>query len=381
MASYSQKDRNCLTTDINNLFIGEDNDKSRKEFMSALCKKGESCPVEYSYIGKPKSDQVYWSIVYLWDLFDHRLYDALKTVIRAANSLSDPTMKSAVLNLIESSSCSHLFTGIVTKKKEQKTSSTINFNRNDNIIINKTQSKITIQHSQPQSSSLLALSMHSQYSNQEDNIIITKAPSNPPRQPLISQDYYDSIPAYNPLRNSPVTFQDFHQLFMDLNEMLLGYPTSLKEAQSCITHSKSGGGCGISRSSLSRPSHIIYDALKILYEEKRLFEFLKFVIPCITDAAFKRIIKNKLGNSKVCNFFAVGVKVTYPFENNTSSTTTSVPTTTTQNNDDCVICLDKSKAIMFTPCKHRITCETCAPSVSICPTCRANIVGRVRVYG
>jgi len=39
----------------------------------------------------------------------------------------------------------------------------------------------------------------------------------------------------------------------------------------------------------------------------------------------------------------------------------------------CVVCLDRSKAVIFYPCKHKVTCKQCAESLSSCPLCRQRI--------
>ncbi|XP_030567626.1 death-associated inhibitor of apoptosis 2 [Drosophila novamexicana] len=46
----------------------------------------------------------------------------------------------------------------------------------------------------------------------------------------------------------------------------------------------------------------------------------------------------------------------------------------------CKVCLDEDVGIVFLPCGHLATCNNCAPSVSKCPMCRADIKGFVRTF-
>lgn len=46
----------------------------------------------------------------------------------------------------------------------------------------------------------------------------------------------------------------------------------------------------------------------------------------------------------------------------------------------CNICLDKEKDILFLPCGHVVCCSQCSESVNVCPTCRADIFGIVKLY-
>ncbi|KAH8283633.1 hypothetical protein KR018_010235 [Drosophila ironensis] len=46
----------------------------------------------------------------------------------------------------------------------------------------------------------------------------------------------------------------------------------------------------------------------------------------------------------------------------------------------CKVCLDEEVGVVFLPCGHLATCNQCAPSVSNCPMCRADIKGFVRTF-
>jgi chromosome segregation ATPase len=46
----------------------------------------------------------------------------------------------------------------------------------------------------------------------------------------------------------------------------------------------------------------------------------------------------------------------------------------------CLICFDRTKAIIFVPCGHKVCCATCSSQVRICPVCRANIEIKQKVF-
>lgn len=46
----------------------------------------------------------------------------------------------------------------------------------------------------------------------------------------------------------------------------------------------------------------------------------------------------------------------------------------------CKICLDRDACIVYLPCGHMVTCETCAPTIRKCCICRKLIEGTVRAY-
>uniref|UniRef100_A0A8D2APQ8 RING-type E3 ubiquitin transferase n=1 Tax=Sciurus vulgaris TaxID=55149 RepID=A0A8D2APQ8_SCIVU len=45
----------------------------------------------------------------------------------------------------------------------------------------------------------------------------------------------------------------------------------------------------------------------------------------------------------------------------------------------CKVCLDRATSIVFVPCGH-LVCAECAPSLQLCPICRAAIHSRVRTF-
>jgi predicted RNase H-like nuclease len=46
----------------------------------------------------------------------------------------------------------------------------------------------------------------------------------------------------------------------------------------------------------------------------------------------------------------------------------------------CKICMEKESSIVFIPCGHVVSCETCAPHIRKCAICRKLIEGRVKTY-
>jgi hypothetical protein len=41
--------------------------------------------------------------------------------------------------------------------------------------------------------------------------------------------------------------------------------------------------------------------------------------------------------------------------------------------ENCIVCLDHVPTVILLPCKHKVMCRLCAPSVSQCPVCRSQI--------
>jgi len=46
----------------------------------------------------------------------------------------------------------------------------------------------------------------------------------------------------------------------------------------------------------------------------------------------------------------------------------------------CVICLENQRNVMLQPCGHAQVCQRCSYEISECPTCRAKISHRLRMY-
>lgn len=55
----------------------------------------------------------------------------------------------------------------------------------------------------------------------------------------------------------------------------------------------------------------------------------------------------------------------------------SSPTTSER---ECKICYDNEADIVFLPCGHLTTCETCASRVRTCPICRSYIHNKIKTY-
>uniref|UniRef100_A0A8C5VVE6 RING-type E3 ubiquitin transferase n=1 Tax=Microcebus murinus TaxID=30608 RepID=A0A8C5VVE6_MICMU len=45
----------------------------------------------------------------------------------------------------------------------------------------------------------------------------------------------------------------------------------------------------------------------------------------------------------------------------------------------CKVCLDRAVSVVFVPCGH-LACAECAPSLQLCPICRAPVHSRVRTF-
>eukprot|EP01125_Pyxidicula_operculata_P016692 TRINITY_DN5775_c0_g1_i1.p1 TRINITY_DN5775_c0_g1~~TRINITY_DN5775_c0_g1_i1.p1 ORF type:complete len:470 (+),score=21.03 TRINITY_DN5775_c0_g1_i1:1-1410(+) len=66
--------------------------------------------------------------------------------------------------------------------------------------------------------------------------------------------------------------------------------------------------------------------------------------------------------------------------NNINYTTTSSSSNNENNNLDCSICLERTKSILFEPCMHLSTCDSCSTYVETCPVCRTVIQRRLKVF-
>jgi hypothetical protein len=51
-----------------------------------------------------------------------------------------------------------------------------------------------------------------------------------------------------------------------------------------------------------------------------------------------------------------------------------------KNQLTCKICMDNASNMVFIPCGHMISCETCAPHIRKCAICRKLIEGRVKAF-
>lgn len=56
------------------------------------------------------------------------------------------------------------------------------------------------------------------------------------------------------------------------------------------------------------------------------------------------------------------------------------PETPTSDSELCIICFNDTRAVVFVPCGHFVSCGLCAASFKSCPTCRTEIQGCVRAY-
>ena len=63
---------------------------------------------------------------------------------------------------------------------------------------------------------------------------------------------------------------------------------------------------------------------------------------------------------------------------------TDTSTSNTSTKSECVICLDCASSHAFIPCGHVCVCAACAcedAALTVCPVCRAETTGTLRVYG
>ena len=59
---------------------------------------------------------------------------------------------------------------------------------------------------------------------------------------------------------------------------------------------------------------------------------------------------------------------------------TDAPTTNQPREMSCGICLNYEKTIAFMPCGHIYCCVLCSASLNKCPMCRADIIGKIKIY-
>ena len=48
--------------------------------------------------------------------------------------------------------------------------------------------------------------------------------------------------------------------------------------------------------------------------------------------------------------------------------------------DLCVICLNKQREIVYLPCAHLLTCNSCGPLLDQCPICTQKVVSKLKIY-
>jgi hypothetical protein len=47
---------------------------------------------------------------------------------------------------------------------------------------------------------------------------------------------------------------------------------------------------------------------------------------------------------------------------------------------ECVICKDHHRSIVFVPCGHLCSCESCSQNLTECPVCRAAFATKCKIY-
>lgn len=50
---------------------------------------------------------------------------------------------------------------------------------------------------------------------------------------------------------------------------------------------------------------------------------------------------------------------------------------TDESTEDCLVCMEKEKEIIFSPCGHLYVCSNCVKDIKQCPICRGQIAGTI----
>ncbi|AUF81623.1 E3 ubiquitin-protein ligase IAP-3 [Malacosoma neustria nucleopolyhedrovirus] len=64
----------------------------------------------------------------------------------------------------------------------------------------------------------------------------------------------------------------------------------------------------------------------------------------------------------------------------TCTITATSSSSSSSNMMACVVCMDRDRCIMFTPCKHIVCCDDCAVVVDSCVVCRSLIEYRTKIF-
>jgi len=48
--------------------------------------------------------------------------------------------------------------------------------------------------------------------------------------------------------------------------------------------------------------------------------------------------------------------------------------------ENCLICMERTREIVFLPCCHFLTCPLCAPKLTICPICNKKLEKHLKIY-
>jgi len=48
--------------------------------------------------------------------------------------------------------------------------------------------------------------------------------------------------------------------------------------------------------------------------------------------------------------------------------------------ENCLICMERTREIVFLPCSHFLTCPLCAPKLTTCPICNKKLEKHLKIY-
>jgi len=59
---------------------------------------------------------------------------------------------------------------------------------------------------------------------------------------------------------------------------------------------------------------------------------------------------------------------------------TQLKTNQGHDKENCLICMERTREIVFLPCSHFLTCPLCAPKLSSCPICNKKLEKHLKIY-
>jgi hypothetical protein len=95
---------------------------------------------------------------------------------------------------------------------------------------------------------------------------------------------------------------------------------------------------------------------------------------------FKTNLFKTLGRKVVLDILDILRKVLNPFEIASSAPVAAAGVAEAPAKVSCVACMENDLDCQFLPCRHICTCMSCASRVSVCPSCRATIASREKVF-
>lgn len=58
----------------------------------------------------------------------------------------------------------------------------------------------------------------------------------------------------------------------------------------------------------------------------------------------------------------------------------SITPTNSCDKENCLICMERTREIVFLPCSHFLTCPLCAPKLTTCPICNKKLEKHLKIY-